>query len=67
MCTNRRDQQAARVAEVIPFPAPSSPSSPEVAKGGRVAEAMRRRRVGVAADILTSPTGIPAVPKMGGR
>ena len=38
----------------------------EAAAQGDMEVRLRRRRAGAAADILTSPTGIPAVKTMGG-
>lgn len=53
---------------------PSAPALPQVAaydnqealKQGDIEARMRRRRAGAAADVLTSPTGIPATPTLGG-
>lgn len=44
----------------------AAPDNAEASRQGTLEAALRRRRAGAAADILTSPTGIPATSQMGG-
>lgn len=53
-----------------PKPAPATPiiAGTDTAEAARMADIearLRRRRAGAAAHVLTSPTGIPATPKLG--
>jgi hypothetical protein len=53
----------------IPDPKPAifaAPDNTEATRAASLEAALRRRRAGAAADILTSPTGIPATATMGG-
>lgn len=53
----------------LPAAAPAIFAAPDNAQATRSATleaALRRRRAGAAADILTSPTGIPVTTTMGG-
>lgn len=43
-----------------------STSNTEAQAAARIEDALRRRRAGAAADVLTSPTGIPSTAKLGG-
>jgi len=43
----------------------ASTSSREAVDQGEIQARMRRARAGAAAQILTSPTGIPSTPQMG--
>ena len=49
------------------MPAPIVPAvdNREAAEQGRLEARLRRRRAGAAANILTSPTGIPSTPQLG--
>lgn len=50
----------------IPTPAPiANMDNRESALQQTVEARLRRRRAGAAANILTSPTGLPAAPRMG--
>ena len=44
----------------------ASPDNAEARERGRLEQRLRRARAGAAADILTSPTGIPATAQLGG-
>lgn len=53
----------------LPDPKPAifaAPDNLEATRAASIEAALRRRRAGAAADILTSPTGIPATATMGG-
>lgn len=57
---------------LISSPSPSAapqliaaPQSPEASAAADIEARLRRRRAGAAANILTSPTGIPATKKLG--
>lgn len=43
----------------------AAPDNREAIEQGRIEARMRRLRAGAAANILTSPTGIPAVAQLG--
>lgn len=49
----------------IKQPSVPDPGGREAVEQGRLESRLRRRRAGAAADILTSPTGIPAAAKLG--
>lgn len=56
------------------FNRPKMPAPPQVAatdnaealQQADIEARMRRRRAGVAADVLTSPVGVPSTPTLGG-
>ena len=53
------------------IPAPAAPliaatDSREAIQQGSIEARLRRARAGAAANILTSPTGIPSTPQLGG-
>ncbi|MFD2854034.1 hypothetical protein ACFSZS_03420 [Seohaeicola zhoushanensis] len=57
---------------MLQFPAPvaaapvlASTTSGEANRAADVEALLRRRRAGAAANVFTSPTGIPATPKLG--
>ncbi len=53
----------------LPDPKPAifaATDNREASRSASLEAALRRRRAGAAADILTSPVGIPATPTMGG-
>ena len=64
MCFPRN--KATTPAGAILAPAPAAANNKPATDAGTVAAALRKRRAGAAADILTSPVGIPATPTMGG-
>lgn len=45
----------------------AAPNNAEATFQAGIEARMRRARAGAAANILTSPTGIPATPTLGGR
>jgi hypothetical protein len=50
----------------IKQPSVPDPGGREAIEQGRLEARLRRRRAGAAADVLTSPTGIPARATLGG-
>jgi hypothetical protein len=50
----------------IAAPLIAAPDNSEAIQQGEIEAALRRRRAGAAANILTSPVGIPATRKLGG-
>ncbi len=50
----------------IPAPAVAAIDNSQAIAQGDLEARLRRRRAGVAADILTSPVGIPATRTLGG-
>lgn len=56
-------------APAMPDPKPAifaAPDNRQATRSATLEAALRRRRAGAAADILTSPTGIPVTTTMGG-
>jgi hypothetical protein len=43
----------------------AAPQSPEASASADIEARLRRRRAGAAANVLTSPTGIPATSQLG--
>jgi hypothetical protein len=50
----------------IAAPLIAAPDNTEAIQQGELEAMLRRRRAGAAANILTSPVGIPATRKLGG-
>lgn len=63
MCVSRLFSGTAAPKYVSPLIAPPSPSA--VRREGDIETRLRRARAGAAANILTSPVGIPAKNQMG--